>query len=239
LSKIKVLIADDQDLFAAGIRIILQGYATDDIAVVGIAADGREAVRMTEAHRPDVVLMDVRMPLMDGVEATRVIHERLPDTKILILTTFDDDQYVFDALNNGALGYVLKNIQPDELVTSIKAVHRGNFLISPSVGYKLVKQAHEGIAAHARGSIEYHAEINFLLSHFETLRTREAEVLHLLLQDYDNREIGGHLGIAEQTVKNHVSVIYSKLGVDDRTHAKKLVKQVLARAQHARADESP
>jgi DNA-binding NarL/FixJ family response regulator len=228
LERIKVLIVDDQDLFAAGIEIILKGYGKDEIQVVGIAYNGQEAVELVERHTPDVVLMDVRMPVMDGVEATRIVHERFPHIKILILTTFDDDQYVLDALGNGALGYILKNIKPDELITSIRAVHTGNFFVSPSIGYRLVRQAHEGINLGAQQTVHYQGEVNFILSRFESLTTREAEILHFLLEDYDNGEIAEKLFIAEQTARNHVSAIYAKLGVPDRTHAKKLAKSILA-----------
>jgi DNA-binding NarL/FixJ family response regulator len=228
LGHIRVLIVDDQDLFASGLEIILQTRGRDDIQVLATARDGKEAVQKTEKLKPDVILMDVRMPIMDGVEATRIIRERHPDTKILMLTTFDDDHYVRDALANGANGYVLKTIKPDELVTSIKAVATGNLFVSPSVGYRLVQQVSEGIRKNAQRSINYQGEVNFLLGTFESLRPREAEILHLLMQDYDNHEIAEKLFIAEQTVKNCISVIYDKLGVGDRDHAKQFVKDVIA-----------
>ncbi len=123
MARIKVLIVDDQELFARGLEIILKGHGAEDLAVVGIAANGKEALHRVGALSPDVILMDVRMPVMDGVEATRLIRERHPQAKILILTTFNDDQYVSEALGAGAQGYVLKNVKPEELITSIKAVH--------------------------------------------------------------------------------------------------------------------
>ena len=139
-----------------------------------------------------------------------------------------DDQYVFDALSSGALGYILKNIRPEELITSIKAVNNGNFFVSQSVGFKLVRQARQGLQ-HAEGrQMEYHGEINFLHSCFESLSNRETEILHLLLQDLDNHEIAERLFIAEQTVRNYISSIYAKIGVSDRIHAKKLVKSKLS-----------
>jgi DNA-binding NarL/FixJ family response regulator len=175
----------------------------------------------------------VRMPVMDGVEATRIIHERYPAIGILMLTTFDDDQYVADALGNGALGYVLKNEKPDDLVTSIKAVHHGTFAVSSAVGSRLVRHAQAGMQRTRERPIEYRGEINFLLSQFENLRNREAEILHLILQDYDNQEIAQRLFIAEQTVKNYVTAIYAKIGVSDRVHAKQKVKDLIAAARGA------
>lgn len=230
VSRIKVLIADDQELFAAGLSIILRGHGSEEISVVGIAANGREAVRMTAEKHPDVVLMDVRMPQMDGVEATKIIHERFPDVKILILTTFDDDQYVLNALGNGAIGYILKNVGPDELVMSVRTVHGGSFLVSPAVGYKLVQHANAGadIDHDGRQGRNKRGEINALLSHFRSLSPRQAEILYLMLHDYDNHEIAQELYIAEQTVKNQISFIYDKLGVQDRIHAKKLVKSTVS-----------
>ncbi len=226
MSRIRVLIADDQELFAAGVRIILEAHGSGEIEVVGIAADGRQAVDMVERDPPDLVLMDVRMPVMDGVEATRLIHERHPEVRILILTTFDDDDYVHTALGGGAVGYLLKNLQPDELVSAVRAAYRGTFLVSPAVGRKLVRQAHEGASRAGQSDAHYHGELNFLRAHFRTLSKREAEVLSLILQDLDNREIAERLGIAEQTVKNYTSIVYEKLDVTDRIHAIRLVKEL-------------
>jgi DNA-binding NarL/FixJ family response regulator len=231
VGKIRVLIVDDQDLFASGIEIILRGEGKDDIQVVGKASDGQEAIRKVETLRPDVILMDVRMPVMDGVEATRIIHEMDARIRILILTTFEDDSYVLNALANGAVGYVLKNIKPAELVMSIKAVAAGNLFVSSSVGDMLVRQASAAARQSEERPIEYRGEVNFLRGHFDSLRNREAEILHFLLQDYDNFEIAERLAIAEQTVKNYISVIYDKLGVNDRDHAKRLVKSVLSRGE--------
>ena len=227
MERIKVLIVDDQRLFAHGIEIILRSHARDEIAVAGIAENGRQAVRLAERLRPDVILMDVRMPVMDGTEATRRIHAAHPEIKILVLTTFDDDDYVFSALDAGAIGYVLKNVKPAQLVTAIRAVHAGDYFVSPAVGYKLVQRAQEGVQVSRRDAARHHGELNFIQSRFESLTRREAEILHLLLRDFDNREIAERLFIAEQTVRNHVSVIYTKLGVGDRTHAKRAAKAVL------------
>lgn len=222
-----MLIVDDQELFAHGIETLLKDYGRADVLVAGIAKNGLEAVKLADKTRPDVILMDVRMPLMDGTEATKRIHEAFPTMKILVLTTFDDDDYVFSALDAGAIGYVLKSVKPDELVTAIRAVHAGDFFVSQAVGYKLVRHAQTGVEMSRRRDNQYHGEINFILSKFESLSRREGEILHLLLQDFDNSEIAKRLFIAEQTVRNHVSVIYRKLNVSDRTHAKRAAKDAL------------
>jgi DNA-binding NarL/FixJ family response regulator len=221
--RIRVLIADDQRLFAGSLKTVLEGFGSEQIHVVGIAYDGREAVELVESLAPDVVLMDVRMPVMDGVEATRVVRDRFPGVKVMILTTFDDDDYVHDALANGAVGYVLKNIEPQELVTCVKAVCAGTFLMSRSVGAKLVSQA---TPEHSGAKLaDAAAEANFLLHQFPGLSRREAEVLYLLAQNLDNREIASRLFIADQTAKNYVSKIYEKLGVPDRIHALRLIRE--------------
>jgi DNA-binding NarL/FixJ family response regulator len=227
MAGIRVMIVDDQELFASGIDIILKGSDGDEIIVVDICSNGEEAVRRVERANPDVILMDVRMPVMDGVEATRIIHGKFPDIKILILTTFDDDQYVYDALNNGAIGYVLKNVKPDELVSSIKTVFAGNLTVSSAIGYRLVQSASEGARRSAFRQVEYQGDINFLLRHFDNLRGREAEILNLIMMDYDNRQIAEQLFIAEQTARNYISVIYAKIGANDRSHARQKVKELL------------
>jgi DNA-binding NarL/FixJ family response regulator len=220
---IRVLVADDERLFAASLKTVLEGFSGGEIEVVGIACNGAEAVSLAESLRPHVILMDVQMPVMDGVESTRVVRSRFPGVKVMILTTFDEDDYVHSALANGALGYVLKSIEPQELVTCVKAVHAGTFLMSGSVGAKLVSQVSpEQEGAAAGGSA---AEVNYLTHRFPLLSRREAEVLCLLARNLDNREIAERLFIAEQTAKNYVCRIYEKLGVSDRVHALRLIGQ--------------
>ncbi len=224
---IRVLIVDDQELFAAGIEIILKGPGSDGIEVVGIAGNGKEAVQQVARLKPDVVLMDVRMPEMDGVQATQLIADRHPSVKVLMLTTFDDDRFVLDALHHGALGYVLKDISAEDLITSINAVNNGNFFVSPTIGHKLVDRAEESHRENEGASMHFQGEINFLLSCFDTLTNREAEILHLVMLDRDNVEIAEELKIAEQTVKNKITTIYDKLGVPDRIHARRHVRTAL------------
>jgi DNA-binding NarL/FixJ family response regulator len=211
MSRIRVLLADDQQLFANSLRIVLQSR-TDDIEVVGVAYDGREAVQMTEKTRPEVVLMDVRMPGMDGVEATREIHARFPEVRVVMLTTYDDDHYVRDAMKYGAAGYLLKSIPPAELAASIRVARSGTIQISPEVADKVLKEsAQELLEREARS--EPPVEIRDL---YLSLTRREREVLALLTKAYDNRQIAEALGIADQTVKNHIHAIYDKLYVSNR-----------------------
>ncbi len=224
-----MLVVDDQELFAGGLKIILEAVPDIEFSVF-VAYNGRDAVQMAKDIKPELVLMDVRMPVMDGVEATRIIHKEHPDIKIIILTTFDDDDYVFSALEGGAVGYILKDLKPEDLVNSVKAALSGTFLISPKIGIKLIQRA-SGSPHLSEGEVEirHHGIVNFLRAHFPDLSKREAEVLRLLLQDLDNREIAENLYIAEQTVKNYTSSIYDKLGVTDRIHAIRLVKKIRSR----------
>ena len=212
----RVMIADDQVLFAGSLKVVLEVYSKGEIEVTGIAHDGDEAVALFTHQRPDVVLMDVRMPGVDGVEATGRILERDADAKIMMLTTFDDDDLVHAALGNGALGYVLKDIEPEELISAIRAVSDGTFLVSAAVGRKLVDRTEDRAGDDHR---RWRDRADDLRQSFADLSVRESEVLALVVAHKDNREIADALFIAEQTVKNHISHIYTKLDVTDRLHA--------------------
>jgi DNA-binding NarL/FixJ family response regulator len=200
--RIGLLIADDQQLFAQSLRYVISGTAPD-MEVLGVAPDGARAVAMAEALKPDVVLMDVRMPEMDGVDAARLIGSRLPETKVIMLSTFLDEDYLRASLERGAKGYLLKSVSPEELLEAIRAVHRGSTLFSGKVASLLSGRASKGPEADPEAVLE-------------DLSRRELEVAALMARSYGNREIAERLGLSEQTVRNYISSIYFKLEVKDR-----------------------
>ncbi len=210
--KIKVLLVDDQLLFVSSLKTVLETEA-DDIKVVGVAQNGREAIEMAAKFRPDVILMDVRMPELDGVEAVRVIKEKIPSSPIIMLTTFDDDQYVYKAIKYGAMGYLLKNISPIELIASIRACKEGAVMLDPSVAAKLANNAASAMRISNSIGVK---NVDHII---DTLSNREQEVLKLLAQGLGNKQISDKLYISDSTVRNHISTIYSKLAVNSRYEA--------------------
>ena len=223
MAKIRVLLVDDQKLFVDSLRIVLQSR-TDDMEVVGVASNGQEAISMAAKHKPDVVLLDVRMPGMDGVEAAKILHERHPDVRIVMLTTYDDDEYVRDAIKYGAAGYLLKSIPPSELAASIRVAATGTIQISPEVAGKVLRDSAQELIDRT-GPDRLPLEIREL---YETLTNREREVLALLTKAYDNHQIADALNIADQTVKNHVHTIYEKLYVSNRMQLIQLMNRINA-----------
>ncbi len=202
---IRVLIADDQALMRGGFRMILD--AEPDLEVIGEAIDGADAVRGFERWQPDVVVMDVRMPTMDGIAATRHITAIDPSAKVLILTTFDLDEYVYDALRAGASGFLLKDRPPEELVHAVRVVAGGDALLAPAVTRRLIEEfAHRPDAPVAPAGLE-------------ELTDREREVLVLMARGLSNAEIASSLFVAETTVKTHVGRVLHKLGLRDRAQA--------------------
>ena len=206
---IRLLLVDDQRLMRDGLKLLLE--LEPDMVVAAEAADGQEALEAYARVLPDVVLMDIRMPGMDGVEATRRIRARWPDAKIIILTTFDDDEYVFEGLRAGAVGYLLKAVSGEELARAIRTVAAGGALIDPSVTRKVV-EAFTRMKPPTPSPSPSTALV-------EPLTERELEVLRLLAEGLSNREIATRLYLAEGTVKNYVSSILGKLGARDRTQA--------------------
>lgn len=210
---IRVLIVDDQQLLRDGLESLLKLY--DSIEVVGTAANGQEAIEQALALTPDVILMDIRMPVMNGITATAEIHKKLKDCKILVLTTFDNDEYVVKALMSGATGYLLKNIPAQDLARSIELTHRGIYTLEPSIASKLV-DALKNTPPPLPNVSEVRQDQS--IAHID-LTEREWDVLRLIASGASNREIGEALVISEGTVKTHVSNILGRLGLRDRTQA--------------------
>jgi DNA-binding NarL/FixJ family response regulator len=208
-NKLKILLADDQALFAESLRTFLNNYA-DDMTVTGIAKNGKEAVAMAAGSRPAVILMDIRMPEMDGVEAVRRIKGDYPEIKIIMLSTYHEDAMVRSAILAGASGYLLKDISPAELIAAIRALNTGVMQISPEIARALVEQRYGGRDGEKTGNGEQAFEW------LKDLTKREREIFTLIATGYDNDRIAEELGLAIQTVRNQVSTIYSKLGVKDR-----------------------
>jgi DNA-binding NarL/FixJ family response regulator len=200
----RILICDDQRIVCEGLQTIIN--ADPDIEVVGIAHDGNEVLEMTAELQPDLVLMDLKMPEMNGVVATRKIVGRWPDIYVLVLTTYDDDEWIFDAIRSGAAGYLLKDTPPADLIRSIKGTLEGLSFIDPQVAGKLLSEYADNYGK-AQPPTHY------------TFTERERDILSLLTQGLSNTEIADKLYLAEGTVRNYTSVLFKKLGVSDRTQA--------------------
>jgi DNA-binding NarL/FixJ family response regulator len=203
---IRVVVADDQGMVRSGFSVLLN--AQPDIEVIAEAVNGREAVAQAAALRPDVILMDVRMPVLDGLQATREITAMPDAPKILVLTTFDLDDYVYEALRSGASGFLLKDASAGQLAEAVRLVAAGDALLAPGVTRRLIAEFARMGAPRSPGRKQ-----------LEGLTERESEVLALVARGMSNGEIAGHLFVAEQTVKTHVSRILMKLGLRDRTQA--------------------
>ena len=202
----RVLVVDDQELVRAGFVKLLEPEA--DLRVVGEAADGRDAVEAAARAPPDVVLMDIRMPRLDGIEATRRIRAQAHAPRVLVLTTYDLDEYVFDALKAGASGFLLKDAPADQLIAGIRVVADGDALLAPSITRRLIEEFARRPTPPPEGPVE-----------LAELTAREREILALIARGLTNSEIAGHLVLGQSTVKTHVGNILTKLGLRDRVQA--------------------
>ncbi|KGG80369.1 LuxR family transcriptional regulator [Caloranaerobacter azorensis H53214] len=203
---IKVFLVDDQRILTEGLKMILG--REKDIQICGVANSGKEAYELCKWNRPDIVLMDIKMPKMNGAEATKLIKRDFPETKVIILTTFNDDEYIYEALKNGASGYILKDATPDEIAEAIRTVYNGGALIQPEVAVKVLNKFSEMAKS---------KEVRNIDSRVELLTSREKEICRLVGEGKNNKEISKELYLSEGTVKNHITKILNKLELRDRT----------------------
>lgn len=209
---IKVMIVDDQALIREGLNMMLSLY--ENIEIVAETNNGKEAIDKIKVNEVDVILMDIRMPVMDGVEATKIIKKRYPNVKILILTTFNEDEYIFQGLNYGADGYILKDVSSKELVNAIETVYEGNVLLQPEVATRVVSAMKNNIVNKSNDVV------------LKELTPREREIAYLVAEGRTNKEISETLYITEGTVKNHITKILDKLEIRDRTQLALIIKDI-------------
>ncbi len=211
---IKVLLADDQAILADGIRSVLS--SSGEIEVVGIASDGAEAVELAERERPDVILMDIRMPGMNGVIATQEIKRRFPEMKVVVLTTFDDSEYILSAIEGGASGYLLKDTSAAALIDAIKNAHAGDTILPAKIAKRIADAARM-----VTSDREYKLKRKFGLS------DREVEIALMICEGFTNKQIASALKLSDGTARNYISAIYEKLGVASRSEAAEVMKQAI------------
>lgn len=203
---IKLLLADDQDILTEGLKLILG--AEEDIEIIGTANNGKKTYDLCRLRHPDVVLMDIQMPEVNGVEATAMIKNDFPHIKIIVLTTFNDDEYIYDALKNGASGYLLKDTSPSEILKAVRTVHNGGALIQSEVAVKVINKFSQLANETVDKNIDPKAEL---------LTEREIEICRLIAEGKNNQEIAEELFLSQGTVKNHITRVLIKLDLRDRT----------------------
>lgn len=220
--RIRVLLVDDQKLFVESLRLVIDSRS-NNLEVVGVAYDGESALEMVEQLLPDLVVLDVRMPGMGGVETVKHLSKRYPDLRVLMLTTFDDDQEVSQALRYGAIGYLLKDMSPDDLMKAMQSATSESLQISSSIIHKMLER---GLAQEESTTPSATFTIEAAESKIGKITPREEDILHLIADGYNNTEIAEKLQIAVQTVKNRVSELYFKFEVHDRLHLMRKAKQL-------------
>ena len=203
---IKLLLADDQDILTEGLKLILGNE--EDIEIVGTANNGKKAYELCRIRKPDLVLMDIQMPEVNGVEATAMIKKDFPQTKIIVLTTFNDDEYIYDALKNGASGYLLKDTSPTDILKAVRTVYKGGALIQSEVAVKVIDK----FSQLAKDTVDKHIDPKV-----ELLTDREIEICRLIAEGKNNKEMADELFLSQGTVKNHITKILIKLDLRDRT----------------------
>jgi DNA-binding NarL/FixJ family response regulator len=218
MSKIRVLVADDQEIIRDGLAFILN--RTDDIEVVAMAEDGEQAITLARQHQPDVVLMDIKMPRLDGIAATRAITSELPGARVIILTTYDTDDLVFDGVRAGAHAYLLKGTRSARLAEAIRGVHAGEAQLDPQIALKVMEEFRRICAIRPDGGSLVYPQAGDTAPEalpLESLTAREMEIVALLAEGLSNKDIAARLFLTEGTVKNYVSSIMAKLHANDRT----------------------
>ena len=219
MPKIRVLVADDQEIIRDGLAFILN--KTGDIEVIGMAENGEEAIALARQHQPDVVLMDIKMPKLDGIAATRAITAELPDTRVIILTTYDTDDLVFEGVRAGAQAYLLKGTKSARLADAIRGVHNGEAQLDPQIALKVMEEFRRiSAASQPDAPVVVYPQADdqaLAASPLEKLTAREMEIVALLAQGLSNKDISATLFLTEGTVRNYVSAIMAKLHANDRT----------------------
>jgi DNA-binding NarL/FixJ family response regulator len=205
---ISILLVEDQSLIRSGLRSLLERES--DLKIAGEAPDGEDAVRLVRELRPDIVLMDLKLPKMDGIEATGIIKKEFPTTEVIVLSVYEDDEYVFQAIQAGATGYILKDITPENLVRAIRAVHAGQTMIHPGIARKVLERLSYMARERAAGLTRLHSD---------GLTDREVQILVEMAKGASNKEVASKLFVSESTVKSHLRTIYRKVGVRDRAQA--------------------